>query len=111
MHFPERWGIAYFTTNPVGIDRNEFVYPDDEIWGKYLWLIYYKQQKFKHENKNYAASLSEIGLNEKMLTASGETIFLRMEINEGGFNAFLDNNKGLKLSINQEGLFNRIQNN
>jgi len=111
MHFPERWGIAYFSTNRVGTDRIEFAYPDDETWGKYLWLIYYKQQKFKHENKTFASSLSEIGLHEKITTASGETIFLRMETNESGFNAFLDNKKGLKLSINQEGLFNRIQNN
>jgi hypothetical protein len=108
MHFPERWGIASFSTKPVGSDKIEFSYPDDEILGKYLWLIYYKQHKYRSEHKEFANSLTNIGLNEKITTKSGHPVFLRMERNENGFNAFLDNKNGLKLSINQDGLFQKM---
>lgn len=107
MHFPERWGIAGFSTNPVGGKQIAFVYPEEETFGKYLWLIYYKQHNFKRENENFAGSLKELGLNEKVKTESGEIVFLRIEKSKTGFEAFLENNKGLKLSINQDGLFQK----
>ncbi len=107
MHFPERWGIAGFSTNPVGGKQIDFVYPEEETFGKYLWLIYYKQQNFKRDNGNFADSLSKLGMNEKMTTESGEIVSLKMKITEDGFKAVLENNKGLKLSIRQDGLFQK----
>lgn len=107
MHFPERWGIAHFSANPSGSREVAFVYPDEEIFGKYLWLIYYKQHTFKQKNKDFAASPSELGLNEKIKAESGETVFLRINKNDAGFEAFLENNSGLKLSINQDGLYQK----
>jgi hypothetical protein len=105
MHFPERWGIANFSTNPVGQDKINFVYPEEEILGKYLWLLYYKQQNYRSENGSYAVELSEIGLQNKIVTESGEDAILTLETYKNGFKAFLDNTKGLILSINHNGFF------
>jgi len=107
MHFPERWGLAVFSNKPVGADKITFEYPNEEILGKYLWLIYYKQHKFKSEKGNFARLLSDLDLTDNILTGSGESVDLRMECNEAGFTAYLENEKGLKLSIDQEGLFER----
>lgn len=107
MHFPERWGIANFSTKPVGSVKIEFIYPEDEILGMYLWLIYYKQHKYRSEHKKYANLLTDLGLVEKIITESGDPVFLRMEQNENGFDAFLDDKNGLKMSINQDGLFQK----
>lgn len=107
MHFPERWGFAGFSTKPVGEKQVTFVYPEVEIFGKYLWLIYYKQHNFKQKNKEFASSLSELGLNDKIKSESGETILLRMVKSNSGFNAVLENKNGLKLTINQDGLFQK----
>jgi len=111
MHFPERWGIAHFSTNPVGGDKITFIYPQEEILGKYLWLLYYKQNDFKRMTGNFASSLSDLDLDEEIETETGETLFLGMEVNETGFNAFLEKNRGLKLTINQDGLFGKTKNN
>jgi hypothetical protein len=105
MHFPERWGIADFSAKPVGGDKVSFVYPEEEIAGRYLWLIYYKQQNFKRINGKYAGSLSELDLDDEIITESGNPVFLLMNTNGGGFKAYLDDKKSLKLSINQDGLF------
>jgi len=107
MHFPERWGIAHFSAKPIGGDKVAFIYPEEEIAGRYLWLLYYKQQNFKSMNGNFATSLSDLNLKDSILTESGENLFLRMEANNDGFKAYLANKKGLKLSINQDGLFEK----
>jgi hypothetical protein len=105
MHFPERWGIAYFSSYPVGHDKINFVYPEEEILGKYLWLLYYKQQNHRRENGSYAVELSEIGLQDKIVTETGENAILTLETYKNGFKAFLDNSKGLILSITHNGFF------
>ena len=107
MHFPERWGIAGFLAKPVGGEQIVFEYPEEEIAGRYLWLIYYKQQKFNSLNGNYAPSLSDLDLDSKIVTGTGETVFLQMEVNEAGFRAFLNNKNGVKFTINQDGLFEK----
>lgn len=109
MHFPERWGLAVFSTNRVGGDKISFRFPDEEILGRFLWLIYYKQQNYKKENGKFARSLSDLRLNENIKTESGENISLKLETIESEFNAYVDNSKGLKLSINQDGLFQKNQ--
>ncbi len=107
MHFPERWGFANFSAKPVGSDEVTFKYPEEEITGKYLWLLYYKQHDFKKVNGKFAGSLSDLNLKERIITESGETIFLEMKANDAGFNVLLDNGRGLKLSINNDGLFEK----
>ncbi len=107
MHFPERWGIAGFSAKPVGEKQIDFVYPEEETFGKYIWLVYYKQHSFKRENENFATSLSELGLNEKITTETGEIVSIKMETSDTGFQAVLKNNNGLKLTINQDGLFQK----
>jgi hypothetical protein len=55
MHFPERWGLAWFSSKKVGVEKVIFDVPKKERLGKYLWFIYCKQQSFKIKNGNYAA--------------------------------------------------------
>jgi hypothetical protein len=105
MHLPERWGIAAFSTQKVGGAKVEFVYPDEEIFGKYLWLVYYKQKDFKKHNNRFASSLEEIGFEKEININTGEKLVLSLHPVDNGFKAFLENNKGLKLSIDQDGLF------
>ena len=109
MHLPERWGIAAFSTQKVGGAKVEFVYPDEEILGKYLWLVYYKQHDYKKQNNRFASSLKEIGLEKEIETKIGEKLVLSMHPVNNGFKAILENNKGLKLSIDQNGLFQSVK--
>ncbi len=107
MHYPERWGLALFSKIPVGKAKVNFFYPEREIYGKYLWLIYYKQHKYRSENGRFAVSLTELGLENNIAGDNGETITLKLETGEKEFKAFLEKESGLKLSINQEGLFKK----
>ena len=62
MHFPERWGLATFLNLPVDAEKITFQYPEEEILGKYLWMLYYKQQNFRKTNGKFAGSYSELNL-------------------------------------------------
>ena len=105
MHFPERWGLAQFSTNKVGSNTTKFCLPEEEKLGKYLWYVYYKQQSYRHENGNYANSLSELNVANPTKKDSGESILIEMKTNGNGFTAILQNEAGLILSLNQNGLF------
>ena len=109
MHFPERWGLILFSSKQAGTDRTDFIYPEDEIAGKHLWLIYYKQQDFRRKNGRFTDSITDLGMNETVLLENGTTGFIKMETNDSGFDAILKNNKGLIISINQEGLFKKLK--
>ncbi len=107
MHYPERWGVAQFTTDPVGENEVSFILPEEEIFGKYIWLVYYKQQLFKSKNGNYASSLSQLEINQSVKTKNG-TVYYEMEVNGDTFKVYLKNERELKFSINQDGLFKKI---
>jgi hypothetical protein len=105
MHFPERWGLAQFSTNKVGRNTTNFYLPDEERLGKYLWYVYYKQQSYKREKGIYANSVSELDIAKQTKTDSGESILIEIKTNGNGFTATLQNEDGLKLSLNQNELF------
>jgi hypothetical protein len=105
MHRPERWGLAQFSANSVGGPKVDAVEPVEERLNKYLWLIYYKQQDFIRKNGSYANSLQELNLEKNVKTAEGESGVCRLETDGNTFTAFLENSNGVKLSVNQEGLF------
>lgn len=105
MHFPERWGLAQFSTNKVGCETTNFYLPDEERLGKYLWHVYYKQQSYRLKNGNYANSLFELDVAESTKIDSGESIIFEMKTTGNGFAATLQNEAGLILSLNQNGLF------
>lgn len=104
MHFPERWGMALFSGNPVNGDKEDFEKPVEEELNKYLWLIYYKQQHFRREYGVYSNSLSKLNIPPE--GKLGNTTFqLELTTDVHKFTAILETENGMKLSINQYGLF------
>lgn len=110
MHFPERWGFACFSTQPANENHGDFTVPEEEILGKYLWLLYYKQHSYQEKNRKYASSLAELGMDDLTATKKGESMSLKMEKTDSGFDGFLENKKW-KLTINQDGFFEKMKHN
>ncbi len=109
MHYPERWGLAQFSTIPVGGNPVNFVLPDEEKFAKYLWFVYYKQQNYRKTKGYYAANLSDLKIHQSAKTETGEYILYKMDVNGHIFNATLKTERGLKLSINQDGFFEVLE--
>ncbi len=105
MHFPERWGIAQFSSKPVGGSTDFFIQTDEEKFAKYLWFVYYKQQSHRNRTGNYALTLSELDLYQSTKTENGKYILYDMKVNGHIFTITLQNERGLKLSVNQDGFF------
>jgi hypothetical protein len=107
MHFPERWGLLQFTTKTAGKQKVAFQLPDDEELKKYLWLVYYKQKNYQSENKKYAATLTDLAIPDSIKTGSEETIQLQLFASEFQFVAVLNSSKGIKITINNDGLIHK----
>jgi len=107
MHFPERWGMLQFSTNPVNGPKVAFQYPDIEELKKYLWLVYYKQKKFQGEKGKYAKTLSEIDIPATLTIDSGEKQELKLFASDFQFVAELISSKEIKLTINNDGLIQK----
>ena len=105
MHFPERWGLVQFSSYLVGNNVTDFQIPKQEEFGKYLWSVYYKQQKHKRETGKYANFLSELGLSPSSKTENGDSIFYEMKAENKRFAVIMKVENELKLSLNQDGLF------
>lgn len=99
MHFPERWGILQFSTFSAGEEVAEFVLPPEEKYLDYLWLLYYKQVRFRGEHRTFAETLDELNF-----PATPETnVIVEMQATSRQFFAVLKTNDGLKLTIDHEG--------
>ncbi|NOR74441.1 MAG: carbohydrate-binding family 9-like protein [Draconibacterium sp.] len=109
MHFPERWGIAQFSSNEVGGKPTKFLLPSEEKFAKYLWFIYYKQQSYRKATGNYAQTLSDLNLFQSTKTESGKYILYNMDVDGHIFTATLKTEHGMKLSINQDGFFEVLE--
>ncbi len=107
MHFPERWGMMQFSTNHAESPKGEFQFPDDEELVKYLWLVYYKQKKYQGEKGKYAITLSDLAIPDSIKTGSGENIELKLSASEFQFSAVLNSSKGIRLTINNDGLIQK----
>lgn len=101
MHFPERWGLVLFSDQPAGANVEAEI-PRDEVLSRYLWLVYYKQNQFRREHKTYAQDLQQLGLPENF-SESGETFDLALITGDTKYNATLETETGMVLSINEEG--------
>lgn len=100
MHYPERWAMIQFSEKVAGNKTVDFKMPREEVAGKYLWLVYYKQQDFKRKNGRYANNLKELELNE-------ETAGIKIEISATAqqFTAKGLLKDGSVLLIDETGLF------
>ena len=108
--YPERWGLVKFYNELIGGEMYNFDLPEEEIYGRYLWTIYYKQQDFKKQKGYYAGLLSELGIPQLNRIENGENIFLKMEARGSSFYISLQNNHGLTISVDQNGFFQIIEN-
>ncbi len=109
MHYPERWGLVQFSSNKVGESPVNFLLPNEEKFAKYLWFIYYKQQEYRKKTGNYAQTLSALKIHQSTKTEWGAYILYNMNVNGHIFTATLKTERGLKLSVNQDGLFEVVE--
>ena len=105
MHYPERWGLLQFSESSVDSEKISFQMPKDEVFKKYLWLIYYKQQDFKRAHGTYATALSELQIQEVIKTVSGQSVQLNLMATKFQFTIMLSTEMGLVMSVNENGLF------
>lgn len=104
MHYPERWSMVQFSSNPVDGAKENFELPTEEKWAKHLWLVYYKQLQFIRKYGNYSPTLSQLDTPVSGIE-NGFSYELNLKTNERKFVASLKVENGLLISINNEGLF------
>ena len=98
MHYPERWGLVKFTELIAGENSVSFHMPEEEKLADYLWLLYYKQNKYKTENKIFASTLKQLDFPQM----PAEGIDVSMQATDFQFSARLKAGNWV-LSINNEG--------
>lgn len=103
MHYPERWGMIQFSQNPV--DKGQEKFHPDARWKfqKYLWLIFYKQAKYRAKKGKYATDLTEINLPESF-SVDNTSIQLELVATELQYSAILRILENGKMTITQEGV-------
>lgn len=107
MHFPERWGMLQFSTNPVNSQKVVYQDSNNDELKKYLWLVYYKQKKYQGEKGKYAKTLSEIDIPATFTFDSGEKPELKLYATDFQFVAELISSNGIKFTINNDGLIQK----
>jgi hypothetical protein len=105
MLYPERWGLIRFYQESVSVEKEIFELPDEEIFAKYLWAIYYRQNKYNLQTLHNADTLSELGIPQVLTVENGDKVFLNMKVWGSSYLVTLQNQEGLKLSVNQDGEF------
>jgi hypothetical protein len=110
MHFPERWGLLQYSAIEAGKKTVSFQIPEDEIFKPYLWLVYYKQQKYRNENEVFAASLQAIDLPETFITENGKSAKLALTATDSQFRVTLTAEDGKEISLNEAGLIKKVNN-
>lgn len=106
MHYPERWGYLLFSRqaeNPA-----KFELPYAELQKRYLWLLYYRQQKYFEKHQQYALSLKQLGITNKAII-NYQTNMLKMEATPHQFYGIITDAASKDCyTINQEGLVQKL---
>jgi len=102
MHMPERWGYIRFSDLEASSELPEFELPYGEKQRQYLWLIYYKQQKYRREHNKYSNSLNDLGINSSV-QINGKTNALSIEATSVQFTATVSDSANSAISISNEG--------
>lgn len=103
MHRPERWGYLQFSRQK-GEEQVQFELPYAEKQKQYLWLVYYKQQDYRNKNKQFATSLSELGLSELKINIDGKDNKLTLLSTGRRFDIMIEDELGSVVSLNEDGL-------
>jgi hypothetical protein len=107
MHYPERWG--YLSFNKDVTVKKPFVLPYAEEQKRYLWLVYYQEERWRNEHDSYESSLEKFGL-KSTITINGKVNTLQIEATKHQFMALItDESDQITWSINQEGLVSRVK--
>lgn len=102
MHRPERWGYLLFKRNA---DKHlQFELPYIEKQKQYLWWVYYKQQDYKHRNKRFAISLSDLGLEALKINIEGKMNELILTSTGRRFDVMIKDESGKAVYLNEDGL-------
>jgi hypothetical protein len=103
MHFPERWGLIQFSSEPPESTHASFELPEAELLARHLWHVFYAQRDYQHEHKTYCNDLATLGIQ-----ATGQEnstgFLLKMKASGKTYTATLTTNNNLMISIDQDGL-------
>ncbi len=102
MHMPERWGYLMFSDKETG-KLPSFTLPYEEKQRQYLWLVYYKQNRYKATHKHYASTLKELEI-ENAAIIDNKRNKLSMQATPQQFTATIEDAHNLRIEINEEGL-------
>ncbi|MDR2382413.1 MAG: carbohydrate-binding family 9-like protein [Prevotellaceae bacterium] len=102
MHMPERWGYLQFSTQEAADQLPVFELPYSELQRQYLWLLFYRQEQYRHKNGVYATLLSELGLPDTMQVA-GKSNVLSLTATPLQFVANISDDSGKTVQIDHEG--------
>jgi hypothetical protein len=103
MHMPERWAYIQFSKAETDTPLPEFELPYSERQRQYLWLVYYKQQKYRQDHKKYAQLLKDLRITSKV-QIDGKTNTLTLEATSNQFIATISDSSKSFIHINNEGL-------
>jgi hypothetical protein len=107
MHYPERWGYLVFNKDVTA--KKTFVMPYAEEQKRYLWLVYYQEERWKNEHAGYEESFEKLRLKSN-LTINGHPNTLQIEATKHQFMALItDESDNTTWTINQEGLVGRLK--
>lgn len=109
MHYPERWGMLQFLTEKAGSTPVVFCMPADELFRKYVWLVYYRQQNYKADHGRFASGFEELDLEKLVDELEGQSCRINMLATDFQFTAQLIMPDGVELSVNEAGLFRKKQ--
>ncbi|TPG72485.1 hypothetical protein EAH73_01035 [Hymenobacter nivis] len=104
MHYPERWGYLQFTRRA----GTTWQLPAAEVRKQYLWLVYYRQQRFKEKNGRYAATLAELGIAPQV-EVDNQANQLELAATPYQFTATITAAGGAPIRLNDEGLIETLK--
>ncbi len=110
MHLPERWGYLQFSTQKAGTAKINIPLPAAEKYKKYLWLLFYKQQQYRQQKKQYATELSQLNF-PAIIGDSDLNCRIVLQATPLQFTAIIQSIPGNeKWQIDQEGKINKTVN-
>jgi hypothetical protein len=104
MHYPERWGYLQFTRQA----NTTWQMPQAELRKQYLWLVYYRQQRYRQQKGRYATTLAELKITPQV-TAGKQANQLQLAATPYQFTATVTAAGSTAIRINDEGLIETVK--
>jgi hypothetical protein len=104
MHYPERWGYLQFTRQA----NTTWQMPQAELRKQYLWLVYYRQQRYRQQKGHYATTLAELKITPQV-TAGKQANQLQLVATPYQFTATVTAAGSTTIRINDEGLIETVK--